>query len=606
MIFETHQWIRMGRREVVFPARLTQSYWAGGNYAQTSGQSSKADGHRRRPSAFDTFGIPSGVEGCTEEGRTCLRNGRVRVKLRVGMALCLLLTPFSLYSQQRPDSVTISGSPEIGNPRNQLIERIQYRDGSLFRNDFVRDYSPFEEKTLRLDSVPSFSDELLYRDAGRKSEITLTEKENSVSATLIPLLGGTVYASRGGHAYVKRSNGLAVSGSVGPNIVFYAKAIDNLVRGSNPDMKGSLSSQPGYVNSTLVTSNGYDYDDTEMQLGFRFGIVNLFFEKIRNTWGYGRGGQLVLSQRAPSYPQIRASVQLFHNVKFTVLAAFLNSGVIDSIGSYINYSDGTYQNLRVVYRSKYLFGHVLEYSPTEQMNLAIGEEVVVSDRFTPEFLILPFSFYHNLSIQAGGVDNMNIWGGGRYTFPALGSVYSTVYVDDFDASRKFYIVAGTVGGTLVDIDHRKLDLTLEYTALRPFVYANDITALYRTSNDYPLGDWLGQNAERIQAWVDYRPIPQLWFTASFMKILKGVDGQTAQEYGTAPINAVGFLSGPLFRRSEFAVRGRWEMHPGFFADVSYRLMTQSDAVAGRYPGFSNRSFVSLALKLNIFDQNDEW
>ena len=201
---------------------------------------------------------------------------------------------------------------------------------------------------------------------------------------------------------------------------------------------------------------------------------------------------------------------------------------------------------------------------------------------------------------------MNIWGGARYTFLNHGSVYSTVYVDDFDFNRRFYIAAATFGGTLIDIDHRKFDLTIEYTALRPFVYANDITVLRRTSNGYVLGDWLGQNAERIQAWVDYRPIPELWFSASFTKMRKGLDGTTAQEYSTAPINAVEFLDGPLFRRSELDVRGRWEMHPGLFADFSYRLVTQSDDVVGRYTDFSNRSFVSVALRLNIFDRNDEW
>jgi len=524
------------------------------------------------------------------------------------MWVALATTSFA-YCQQNQDSVSIAGSPEIGNTRNLLIERIQYKEGSFFRNDFVRDYSPFDEKTLRLDAESSLSEELLYRDKEKDDELTLTMKENSVSATFIPLLGETFFAGKGGVPYWKRSNGAAVSGYVGENIVFYAKAIDNVVRGQTPDMQGSLSNQPGYVTS-IGNSTGYDYDNTEMQLGFRFGMVQLFFEKIRNTWGYGRGGQVVLSERAPSYPQIRASVQLFHNVKFTVLAAFLNSGIVDSNQSYMDYTDGTLTNYRIIYRSKYLLAHVLEYSPIETLNLAAGEEIVVSDQFTPEYVILPFSFYHNLYIQGGGIEQTNIWGGARYTYPNLGSAYGTLYVDDFNVNQGFYIVAGTLGGTLIDIDHKKLDLTLEYTALRPFVYANNITALYRTSNGYPLGDWLGQNADRIQIWLDYRPIPQVWVSASYVKIRKGLPGTEAQEYGnngtTTNISNVAFLDGPLFKRNELDFRGRWEIRAGIFADVSYRLITQSDQVADRYPNFSNHSFVSLALKLNIFDQNDEW
>jgi len=509
---------------------------------------------------------------------------------------------------QQPDSVTLSGSPEIGNMRNLLIERIQYKEGTFLRNDFVRDYSPFDQRTFKIGAQSSFDDELSFRDAAQRNEIALSTRENTVSISFLPLLGGTVFGDGGGKPFWKRSSGLETYGSIGENFVFYAKAIDNIVRQRSPDMQGSLSSQPAYVTS-IAQSNGYDYDDTEMQFGFRLGLVHLYFEKIRNTWGYGRGGQVVLSGRAPSYPQIRASIQLLHNLKFTAFAGFLNSGVVDSNLSYTDYTDGTLTNYRIIYRSKYIFAHVLEYSPINEMNLAVGEEMIVSDRFTPEYVLLPISFYHNLYIQGGGIDQTNIWGGGRYTYPNLGSLYGTLYVDDFNFNQGFYVVAGTIGGTLVDIDHRKLDLTLEYTALRPFVYANNQTALYRTSNGYPLGDWLGQNAERLQMWLDYRPIPQLWLSASYVVIRKGMPGTEAQEYGGGIytyMTPVPFLGGPLFKRNEFDLNGRWEMWSGLFADITYRLITQSDPGVVGLETFSGRSFASFSMKLNIFGMNDEW
>lgn len=510
------------------------------------------------------------------------------------------------WSQQRQDSITIAGSGEIGDSRNILLERIQYKEASLFRNDFVRDYSPFDARTLSLDSQSSFSDEFLYRDVAKGNLIALSTQENTVSVSFVPQLGGTYYSSSTGNPYWKRSNGIATYGSIGENFVFYAKAIDNAIRGASLNMKGSLSGQPAYVNSIGYGNTGYDYDDTEMQLGFRFSVVQLFIEKIRNTWGYGRGGQLVLSDKAPSYPQIRFSIQLLHNLKLTVLGGFLNSGIVDSAQSYEDYTDGTYKTYRVVNRSKYLFAHVLEYSPLQELNLAVGEEVVASDRFTPEYLFLPSAFYHNLEIQ--GVDNnINIWGGARYTYPNLGSLYATGYVDNFNSNQNYYIVAGTIGATLVDIGRRNFDVTVEYTALRPFVYANDITADDRTTNGYLLGDWLGQNAERLQVWIDYRPMPQLWFTASYLTLRKGLDGTAAQEYASGTIGgSVGWLDGPLFKRNEVDFSARWEFYSGVFADVYYRLVTQSDQVVGRYPSFSDRSFLTFDLKLNIFDRNDEW
>ena len=534
----------------------------------------------------------------------CSIGNTLFVRAAVFSFWCFLLTPMA-RSQQNQDSISIAGSGEIGDTRNLLLERIQYKEGSLFRNDFVRDYSAFDVRRLSLASQPSFSDELLYRDAAKDKVIALSTKENAVKISFIPQLGATFYSSRNGASYWKRSNGLAVAGSIGQNFVFYAKAIDNALRGASPDMKKSLSEQPTYVASIgYGGAKGYDYDDTEVQLGFRLGIVDLYLEKIRNTWGYGRGGQLVLSDRAPSYPQIRASVQILRNLKLTVLGGILNSGIIDSSQSYTDYTDGTYKTYREVNRTKYLFAHVLEYSPINELNIALGEEIVASDRLTPEYLVLPAAIDHNLGIS-GVHDNMNVWGGARFTYPNLGSVYTTVYVDNFGTNQSTYNFAGSIGATLVDVSRSDLDFTIEYTALRPFVYANDNKADNRTTNGFVLGDWLGENGERMQVWLDYRPAPQLWFTASYVTLRKGKPGVQAPAGSTA-VGSVGFLDGPLFKRNEFDLRGRWEVYSGVFADISYRLITQSDQVMSRYPSFSNRPFLSFALKLNIFDRNDEW
>jgi hypothetical protein len=518
----------------------------------------------------------------------------------------LVSIPSLLFSQA--DSVSLPPSPQLGHPNNLLLERLQYKEGTLYRNDFVRDYSPFDARTIRLNSEPSMAEEIIYRSTSPGRQLTYTLRDQTSTVTFVPLLEGQLFDIGSGRALWKRSEGVAVTGSIGDNVVFYGKAVDNIVRGGHPDMVDGLSNQPAFVIARDYGDLGFDYDDTEMQLGFRFGIAQLYIEKIRNTWGYGRGGAIVLSDKAPSHPQLRLTVQVLDNLKYTMIVGDLYSGLLDSTSSYIDYTDGSYSHYRRVVRQKYLMAHVFEFSPIKQLNLAFGEEMIVSDRFAPEYL-LPLVFYHTLGVQSDFLDNYNLWGGARYTFPSYGSVYTTLYVDDFDAAQKKTYVAGTIGGTLVDFDHRNIDLTAEYTFLRPFVYINDVTASDRTSDGYPLGSWLGQNADMIAAWVDYRPLPQLWFTASFQNIRKGVTPTIAQKYangGGGNPEAVPFLGGPLFSRHELDLRCRWEVYPGLLADASYRLVTQNDEVANRYPTFANHSLASLALKLNIFDWNDEW
>ncbi|HET9130581.1 MAG TPA: hypothetical protein VFO86_06525, partial [Terriglobia bacterium] len=293
-----------------------------------------------------------------------------------------LCTPTVALAQL--DSLSIPGSPQSGHPNNLLLERIQYKTGTLFRNDFVRDYSPFDGPGHTLSLLSSFNEEILYRQSSPQREITYTLTDKNSSVTFVPILEGQTFGMGNGKPLMKKSWGLGMSGSIGPNIVFYGKAVDNTVRGGYPDMVNGLSPQPAYSISRSYGSLGFDYDDTEMQLGFRFGAAQLFIEKIRNTWGYGRSGSVVLSDRAPSYPQLRLAVQILPDFKYTMLVGDLYSGLLDSSLSYIDYTDGSYSHYRRVVRPKYLMAHVFEFSPVDQLNLAFGEEMVVSDRFAPE------------------------------------------------------------------------------------------------------------------------------------------------------------------------------------------------------------------------------
>ena len=531
-------------------------------------------------------------------------NEEVCMKLCLIMILTFLPASPALLAQESPDSASISGSAQVDDMRNLLIERVQYKEGTLFRNDFVRDYSPFDVLSSHA-AESSFMNELRYRESNLQHRIGLSTSHQSLSATFFPLLEGASYGEENGMPQWKQSYGLAVAGSLGQDFVFYAKAVDSRIQGGILEIDGGFSSQPAY-DLHAGSPTLYNYYDTEFQLGARFGFVQVFVEKIRNTWGYGRGGQLVLSPRAPSYPQLRGSIQLLHNLKFTVLAGFLDGHLLDPTRYYTDENYYMYSNFRQADHSKYIFAHVLEYSPIEQLNFAAGEEMIVGDRFAPEYILLPIAFYHNLYMQSGGLDQTNIWGGARYTYRGLGTAYATLFIDDFNTSQDFYDVGGTVGATLVDIGHRNLDATVEFTAITPFVYSNNNTLLYRTTDGYPLGDWLGQNAERAQVWLDYRPLPQVWISATYVTMRKGLPGKLIDQYGRgADRSLVEFLKGPMFKRNEFSLRTRWEMYSGLFADVTYRLATQTDQVLNRYPSFRNRSFISFALKLNVFDRDDE-
>jgi len=79
-----------------------------------------------------------------------------------------------------------------------------------------------------------------------------------------------------------------------------------------------------------------------------------------------------------------------------------------------------------------------------------------------------------------------------------------------------------------------LTLGAEYTRVNPFVYSNLLPAQEYLHYQQPLGDWMGNNFDRMSVWAKYSPIPKLRLDLRFMKIRKGGPGTLVQQYQAVP------------------------------------------------------------------------
>jgi len=87
---------------------------------------------------------------------------------------------------------------------------------------------------------------------------------------------------------------------------------------------------------------------------------------------------------------------------------------------------------------------------------------------------------------------------------------------------------------------------LEYTKNRPFVYANLNPAQNFTHHGQILGDWMGNNADRVLFFSKYTPIKKLYATLSLEYIRKGSAGTADDQYLANPQPA--FMFGQLFKQ----------------------------------------------------------
>ncbi|MBI2120065.1 MAG: hypothetical protein HYT94_00395, partial [Parcubacteria group bacterium] len=104
--------------------------------------------------------------------------------------------------------------------------------------------------------------------------------------------------------------------------------------------------------SLIAASQGASFKESK----FEFSI-----EKTKNLWGYGRNGRVILSDKAPSYPQIKMRVPVSDNIDFVYFHADLNSNVLDSVRSYFTHSSSLVDFYRPVNRLKFMAAHQMEF-----------------------------------------------------------------------------------------------------------------------------------------------------------------------------------------------------------------------------------------------------
>ena len=134
-------------------------------------------------------------------------------------------------------------------------------------------------------------------------------------------------------------------------------------------------------------NNKINYTDIRANINYSFKKGNISFGKDNIIWGYGENSNIVLSNKAPSYPYIRLDYKPTKWLNFNYSHAWLNSNIADSSLSYFTNSGRIDNDFRLVFVQKYLATHSIEVQAMKGLNIAIGESIVYSDKMDPGFLI---------------------------------------------------------------------------------------------------------------------------------------------------------------------------------------------------------------------------
>ncbi len=305
--------------------------------------------------------------------------------------------------------------------------------------------------------------------------------------------------------------------------------------------------------------------------------------------GYGESGKIILSDRAPSFPYIRLDYNPLKWLHFNYAHAWLNSNLVDSARTYGTGTTGVSGDIRVRYISKFLVTHSLTFLPLKGLSVTFGESMVYSDKLDVGFMIplMYFKAYDNnrsnYLINAGSNGQIFMQVSSRNHIKNT-HLYANMFIDElsvtkvFDKMKSRNQLGVLMGASVTDLFLPYLTLGAEYTRVNPFVYRNLIPAQEYVQYNQELGDWMGNNFDRIALMAKYSPIPKLRLDLRLQKIRKGGAGTLVQQYQAEPQPE--FLFDYQKSRTDifFNAQYEWINNLYFFAGFQYKTNKPVNAV----------------------------
>jgi hypothetical protein len=405
-----------------------------------------------------------------------------------------------------------------------------------------------------------------------------------------PVITAATYQQGGGGYYNKTSTGLNFWGRIGKHWGFQFFYSDITETGTNIDFSKQGTPGTGYVKRDTMNHSSLNYTQFRGSIGYSWKGGSLSFGQDYLLWGYGENGKIILSDKAPTYPYIRFDLKIFPWLKFNYVHAWLNSGIVDSSRTISNPPGGVYDDKQVFFVPKFFATHSFLIQPLKGLDLTLGESIIYNDRAYVGYLfpLMFFKTYDNIvnngSINAGSNGQLFVQISSRNHLPKT-HLYSTVFIDEirmgsmFNTQKSRNQLGYTVGGSTTDLLVSYLTLGLEYTRVRPFVYRNLLPTQDYTSSGYGLGDWMGNNFDRISFTMKYTPIPKLKCMARYQSIRKGGMGTLAEQYFQQPQPP--FLFDLQKKQQEFLLQCSYEWLNNLSLNTLYQTITEDNRVNGK-------------------------
>ena len=322
-----------------------------------------------------------------------------------------------------------------------MLNGLEKEELAFFEKDYYLEIEGFSKKNEDKKSLNYFEKDT----AGRFRAFSYSDKTFKLNAD--PIIGYQV-TFPGKDRNIHSWEGIYSYGYFSDNIGVSMDFRSNNEHGTNIDGEKDFTPETGII---PVGSDNIDYTEVKSMVSIDWGWGNAVVAKDFIEYGYAKSGNLVLSNKAPSFPYIRLQLNPVDWLNFYYFHAFLSSNVIDS-AKLAEYK-------RDIYINKYFAWHSLIVTPLKGLDISVGESVVYGSKLELVYL-MPFLFYYYaddfLSDREGKPGDAN-----SQIFLSVSSrnhlknthFYGTFFIDELTLrgiSGTLFVDTGTIEGAFTD------------------------------------------------------------------------------------------------------------------------------------------------------------
>jgi hypothetical protein len=473
------------------------------------------------------------------------------------------------------------------------LSAIEQKELQFFIVGFALENSTI--KTIGNSTSPQFFSFKQLKSNAFAQQHLITYKDNHFGIIVDPV-GNLTMQKRNGKTNIIQGSGFQLAGYAGKRIGFQLSIMDINEQGRYDSLRID-NELPGFVRKETTNSKILNYSQMNATLSYRLNKGVITVGQDQQILGYGKYGNLVLSDKAPAYPFYALNYQPSAWLKFNYMHAWLQSGVLDTRATY-DLNNKVYGGMRQQYLPKFFATHSVEFAPMKGLKLNLGESIMYSENLQLAYM-LPVTFFKAFDNQKYA-DNILSGSNGQF-FLGFSSrnqirnthLYGQWMIDEirlgsvFDAGKSRNQLGYQLGASVTDLFLPYLTFNAEYTRLNPFMYRNFIAAQNYSNANFSLGDWMGANADRIYFSAKYHPKANLSIEAFAFMLRKNGEGSIEAQYFAVPQPKFGF--DPQYKRSRLGLNAQYELWNNLILNFSYANTFQKPTI-GKGKWFTDASF----------------